>query len=116
MRFTLKNNLPNGFYEPIFKRYYRYLFGPIVISGNMNTKSVCFICGVFKNGYRYTMNLIFKDDTLKKIYFNVTKLESGTILNLMAEKEDLDDVLEYIYSNYILNKDLDLIEEELTNG
>lgn len=112
MRFTLKNDLPNGFYEPIFKKYYRYLFGPIVIFGDMNTKSVCFICGVFKNGYRYTMNLIFKDDTLKKIYFNVTKLESGTILNLMAEKEDLDDVLEYIYSTYILNKDLDLIEEE----
>lgn len=112
MRFTLKNDLPNGFYEPIFKKYYRYLFGPIVISGDINTKSVCFICGVFKNGYRYTMNLIFKDDTLKKIYFNVTKLESGTILNLMAEKEDLDDVLEYIYSTYILNKDLDLIEEE----
>lgn len=112
MRFTLKNDLPNGFYEPIFKKYYSYLFGPIVISGDMNTKSVCFICGVFKNGYRYTMNLIFKDDTLKKIYFNVTKLESGTILNLMAEKEDLDDVLEYIYSTYILNKDLDLIEEE----
>lgn len=78
----------------------------------MNTKSVCFICGVFKNGYRYTMNLIFKDDTLRKIYFNVTKLESGTIINLMAEKEDLDDVLEFIYSNYILNKDLDLIEGE----
>lgn len=58
------------------------------------------------------MNLIFKDDTLRKIYFNVTKLESGTILNLMAEKEDLDGVLEYIYSNYILNKDLDLIEGE----
>ena len=115
MRFTLKNDLPNGFYTPILKRYYRYLFGPIVITGNMNTKSVCFICGVFKNGYRYTMNLIFKDDTLKKIYFNVTKLESGTILNLMAEKEDLDDVLEYIYSNYILNKDLDLIEGE-NNG
>ena len=87
MRFTLKNDLPNGFYEPIFKRYYRYLFGPIVISGDMNTKSTCFICGVFKDGYRYTMNL-------------------------MAEKEDLDDVLEYIYSTYILNKDLDLIEEE----
>ena len=112
MRFTLKNDLPNGFYTPILNRYYRYLFGPIVISGDMNTKSVCFICGVFKNGYRYTMNLIFKDDTLRKIYFNVTKLESGTILNLMAEKEDLDDVLEYIYSNYILNKDLDLIEGE----
>lgn len=58
------------------------------------------------------MNLIFKDDTLRKIYFNVTKLESGTIINLMAEKEDLDDVLEFIYSNYILNKDLDLIEGE----
>lgn len=112
MRFILKNDLPNGFYEPIFKRYYRYLFGPIVISGDMNTKSTCFICGVFKDGYRYTMNLMFRDDTLKKIYFNVTKLESGTILNLMAEKEDLDDVLEYIYSTYILNKDLDLIEEE----
>lgn len=112
MRFTLKNDLPNGFYTAILKRYYRYLFGPIVITGNMNTKSVCFICGVFKNEYRYTMNLIFKDDTLRKIYFNVTKLESGTILNLMAEKEDLDDVLEYIYSNYILNKDLDLIEGE----
>lgn len=78
----------------------------------MNTKSVCFICGVFKDGYRYTMNLIFKDDTLRKIYFNVTKLESGTIINLMAEKEELDDVLEFIYSNYILNKDLDLIEGE----
>lgn len=58
------------------------------------------------------MNLIFKDDTLRKIYFNVTKLESGTIINLMAEKEDLDDVLEFIYSNYILNKDLDIIEGE----
>lgn len=115
MRFTLKNDLPNGFYEPIFKRYYRYLFGLIVISGDMNTKSICFICGVFKNGYRYTMNLIFKENTLKKIYFNVTKLESGTILNLMAEKEELDNVLEYIYSNYILNKDLDLIEGE-NNG
>lgn len=112
MRFTLKEDLPNGFYGPIFKRYYRYLFGPIVITGDKDTKSVCFICGVFKNGYRYTMNLIFKDDTLRKIYFNVTKLESGTILNLMAEKEDLDGVLEYIYSNYILNKDLDLIEGE----
>ena len=112
MRFTLKNDLPNGFYTSILKRYYRYLFGPIVITGDMNTKSVCFICGVFKNGYRYTMNLMFRDDTLRKIYFNVTKLESGTILNLMAEKEDLDDVLEYIYSNYILNKDLDLIEGE----
>lgn len=112
MRFTLKNDLPNGFYEPIFKRYYIYLFGPIVISGDMNTKSTCFICGVFKDGYRYTMNLMFRDNNLRKIYFNVTKLESGTILNLMAEKEDLDDVLEYIYSNYILNKDLDLIEGE----
>lgn len=112
MRFTLKKDFPKGFYEQIFKRYYRYLFGPIVITGDMNTKSVCFICGVFKNGYRYTMNLIFKDDTLRKIYFNVTKLESGTIINLMAEKEDLDDVLEFIYSNYILNKDLDLIEGE----
>lgn len=112
IKFTLKNDLPNGFYEPIFKKYYRYLFGPVVITGNMNTNSVCFICRVFKNGYRYTMNLIFRDDTLKKIYFNITKLESGTIINLMAEKEDLDNVLEYIYSNYTLNKDLDLIEGE----
>lgn len=112
MKITLKKDFPKGFYEQIFKRYYRYLFGPIVITGDMNTKFVCFICGVFKDGYRYTMNLIFKDDTLRKIYFNVTKLESGTIINLMAEKEDLDNVLEYIYSNYILNKDLDLIEGE----
>ena len=112
MRFTLKNDLPNGFYEPIFKRYYRYLFGQIVISGNMNTNAVCFICGVFKDGYRYTMNLMFRENTLRKIYFNVTKLESGTILNLVAEKEDLDDVLESIYSAYILNKDLDLVEGE----
>lgn len=112
MRITLKNDFPKGFYEPIFKKYYRYLFGPIVITGNMNTNSVCFICGVFKNGYRYSMNLIFRDDTLKKIYFNVTKLNSGRIINLMAEKEDLDDVLEYIYSSYILNRDLDLIEGE----
>lgn len=115
MRFTLKNDLPNGLYTLILKRYYRYLFGPIVISGDINTKSICFICGVFKDGYRYTMNLMFRENTLRKIYFNVTKLESGTILNLMAEKEDLDDVLEYIYSNYILNKDLDLIEGE-NNG
>lgn len=49
MKITLKKDFPKGFYEQIFKRYYRYLFGPIVITGDMNTKSVCFICGVFKD-------------------------------------------------------------------
>lgn len=41
MKITLKKDFPKGFYEQIFKRYYRYLFGPIVITGDMNTKSVC---------------------------------------------------------------------------
>lgn len=112
MKFTMRSDLPKDYYEEILLKFSDFLFGDISITGNMNTNSLCIICAIFKDGHRYTLNLFFSNHKLRKVYFNVTRLDSGTILNLVAEREDLDDVLEYIYSNYILNKDLDLIEGE----
>lgn len=116
IKFTMKSNLPKDYYESILLRYSNFLFGNITISGNMNNNSLCIICTIFKDGYRYTVNLFFYNDNLSKVYFNVTRLASGYILNLFAIEEDLDDLLEYIYNTYILAKNLDInTEEETTN-
>lgn len=52
-----------------------FLFGDISITGNMNTNSLCIICAIFKDGYRYTLNLFFSSHKLRKVYFNVTRLD-----------------------------------------
>lgn len=115
IKFTLKTNLPKDYYEPMLLRYSNFLFGDISISGNINNNSLCIICAIFKDGYRYTLNLFFNNDKLRKIYFNVTRLDSGYVLNLMAIEEGLDDLLDYIYSSYILAKNLDINKEEMDN-
>ena len=116
VKFTMKSDLPRDYYEPTLYKYSDFLFGDISISGIMNNNSLCIISAIFKDGYRYTLNLYFRNGKLRKVYFNVTRLDSGYVLNLMAIEENLDDLLGYIYSNYILAKNLDIaIEEESDN-
>lgn len=115
MKFTMKTDLPKDYYESVLLRYSDFLFGDISISGNMNNNSLCIICAIFKDGYRYTINLFFNNDKLSKVYFNVTRLASGYILNLLAIEENLDSLLDYIYNTYILAKDLDINKEESDN-
>nr|DAT36762.1 MAG TPA: hypothetical protein [Caudoviricetes sp.] len=115
MKFTMRTELPRDYYEPTLIKFSDFLFGDISITGNMNNNSLCIICAIFKDGYRYTLNLSFRNDKLRKVYFNVTRLDSGYIFNLMAIEESLDDLLSYIYSNYILAKNLDIDKEETNN-
>lgn len=115
IKFTLKTDLPKDYYEPMLLRYSDFLFGNISISGNMNNNSLYIICAIFKDGYRYTLNLFFSNDKLRKVYFNVTRLNSGYVLNLIAIEESLDDLLGYIYSTYILTKNLDIDKEKTDN-
>lgn len=115
VKFTMKSDLPREYYEPTLYRYSDFLFGDISISGIMNNNSLCIISAIFKDGYRYTLNLSFRDDKLRKVYFNVTRLDSGYVLNLMAIEENLDELLGYIYNNYILAKNLDISMEESDN-
>ena len=112
IKFTMKSDLPKDYYEPMLIKYSDFLFGNISITGDMNKNSLCLIACIFKDGYRYTINLFFRDNILKKVYFNVTRLNSGYILNLFAIEENLDDLLGYIYNTYILAKDLDITVDE----
>lgn len=112
VKFTLKSDLPRDYYEPTLYKYSDFLFGDISISGFMNNNSLCIISAIFKDGYRYTLNLSFRDDKLRKVYFNVTRLDSGYVLNLMAIEENIANILEYIYTTYILTKNLDIATEE----
>jgi hypothetical protein len=108
----MKSDLPRDYYEPVLYKYSDFLFGDISISGIMNNNSLCIISAIFKDGYRYTLNLSFRNGKLRKVYFNVTRLDSGYVLNLMAIEENLDELLGYIYNNYILTKNLDITKEE----
>lgn len=112
MKFTMRTELPRDYYEPMLLRYSDFLFGDISISGIMNNNSLCIICAIFKDGYRYTLNLSFRNDKLRKVYFNVTRLDSGYVLNLMAIEENIANILEYIHTTYILTKNLDIATEE----
>lgn len=111
IKFTLKSDLPRDYYEETLLKFSDFLFGDISITGNMNTNSLCIICAIFKDGHRYTLNLFFVNGMLKKVYFNVTKLDSGYVLNLMAIEENIANILEYIHTTYILAKNLDIAEE-----
>ena len=115
IKFTMKSDLPRDYYEPTLYRYSDFLFGDISISGIANNNSLCINSAIFKDGYRYTLNLSFSNDKLRKVYFNITRLDSGYVLNLMAIEENLDELLGYIYNNYILAKNLDISKEESNN-
>lgn len=115
IKFTMKSDLPRDYYEETLLKFSDFLFGNISISGIMNNNSLCIISTIFKDGYRYTLNLYFRNHKLRKVYFNVTRLDSGYVLNLMAIEENLDDLLGYIYNNYILAKNLDISKEESNN-
>lgn len=115
MKFTMRTELPRDYYEPTLYKYSDFLFGDISISGIMNNNSLCIISAIFKDGYRYTLNLSFRNGKLRKVYFNVTKLDSGYVLNLMAIEENIANILEYIHTTYILTKNLDIDKEETNN-
>lgn len=115
MKFTMRTDLPRDYYEPTLIKFSDFLFGDISISGNMNNNSLFIICAIFKDGYRYTLNLSFRNGKLRKVYFNVTKLDSGYVLNLMAIEENIANILEYIHTTYILTKNLDIDKEETDN-
>lgn len=115
MKFTMRTELPRDYYEPTLYKYSDFLFGDISISGIMNNNSLCIISAIFKDGYRYTLNLSFRNSKLRKVYFNVTKLDSGYVLNLMAIEENIANILEYIHTTYILTKNLDIDKEETNN-
>lgn len=115
VNFTLKSDLPRDYYEETLLKFSDFLFGNISISGIMANNSLCIISTIFKDGYRYTLNLYFRNHKLRKVYFNVTRLDSGYVLNLMAIEENLDELLGYIYNNYILAKNLDISKEESNN-
>lgn len=115
MKFTMRTDLPRDYYEPTLTKFSDFLFGDISITGSMNNNSLYIICAIFKDGYRYTLNLSFRNGKLRKVYFNVTKLDSGYVLNLMAI-EEVANILEYIHATYILAKNLNIVEEESNNG
>lgn len=115
MKFTMRSDLPRDYYEETLLKSSDFLFGDISITGNMNTNSLCIICAIFKDGYRYTLNLFFSSHKLRKVYFNVTRLDSGYVLNLMAIEENMANILEYIHTTYILTKNLDISMEESDN-
>ena len=115
VKFTLKSDLPRDYYEPTLYKFSDFLFGDISISGIMNNNSLCIISAIFKDGYRYTLNLYFRNGKLRKVYFNVTRLDSGYVLNLMAIEENIANILEYIHTTYILTKNLDISVEESDN-
>ena len=114
-KFKMKSDLPRDYYEPTLIKFSDFLFGDISISGNMNNNSLFIGACTFKDVYRYTINLFFVNGMLKKVYFNVTRLNSGYILNLMCIEENIANILEYIYTTYILAKNLDIAEEESNN-
>lgn len=112
IKFKMKSDLPRDYYEPTLIKFSDFLFGDISISGIMNNNSLCIISAIFKDGYRYTLNLSFRNGKLRKVYFNVTKLDSGYVLNLMAIEENIANILEYIHTTYILAKNLDITNKE----
>ena len=115
IKFTMKSDLPRDYYEETLLKFSDFLFGDISISGIMNNNSLCIISAIFKDGYRYTLNLYFRNHKLRKVYFNVTRLDSGYVLNLMAIEENIANILEYIHTTYILAKNLDITKEESNN-